>query len=186
MNKMKSALEIALERSQGLDGNIKKELQETEQQKYLNAARVLGRSFLQGKNMKETIKESIARYPEANREPALNTFLDEITSKMNLANTPQILQAITFFRDDPKTRQACAEVEKLYQQYIFKINEKTAGLQENIGKTMLKRLNKEGIKGTALAGFNVIHLDQWKEAAAQLMEEYKTILQNFRAGIINP
>ena len=185
MKKMKSALEIALERSEGLDRNIKKELQEAEQQKYLKAARVLGRSFLQEKTRKEAIKESIMRYPEESREPALKAFLDEITSKMNLTNTPLVLPAVTFLKDDAKTRQACTEVEKLYRQYILKTKERAAKLQENIEKATFKKMDREGIKGTALAGFNIKHLEQWKKIAEQLQEEYKKILQSFRAEIIN-
>lgn len=185
MEKMKSALEIALEKAQSMEHNIKKEeLAAAEQQKYIKAAKMLGRSFLQEKTTKKEIKESIMRYPEKSRAPALNAFLKKITQQMDLANTPLVLQAVTYLKDDPKTWQACAEVEKLYRQYRHKTDEKTAELQKSIDTAMLKKLNREGIKGTALASFNIKHLDQWEKAAAQLHEEYDKILQGFRAEIV--
>jgi hypothetical protein len=183
MEKMKSALEIALERTKSLEDNLKKELKEAEQQKYVKAARILGRSFLQGKTNKEAIKESIMRYPEEYREAALKAFLDEAAGAMDLTNTPLVLQAITFLTGDAKIKQACTEAEKLYRQYILKLKERSAELQQNLGAAMLKKLSREGIKGSALAGFNIKHLKQWKEAVAQLQEEYRNIVQAFRAEI---
>jgi len=113
MEKMKSALEIALERSKVLDGSAKKEIEEIEQQQYIKAAASLGRSFLQGKESIEKIKESIMNYPEKSRGTALKAFLQEITGEMNLANTPAVLKAVAILKDDEKTRQACAEADKL-------------------------------------------------------------------------
>jgi hypothetical protein len=57
-------------------------------------------------------------------------------------------------------------------------------MQENIGTAQLKKLSREGIRGSALAGFNIKHLSQWKETVTQLQEEYRQILQGFRAEII--
>lgn len=184
MKKMKSALEIALEKTKNLDEKFKEELKETEQQKYVRAARALGRSFLQGKTKKEAIKESIMRYPEESREAALKAFFDEVTAEINFTNTPLVLQAVTFLTDDEKIKSACREFEKLYHQYIRKMKEKAAELQENVGKAMLKKLSREGIRGSALAGINIKHLDQWKKTVEQLQEEYRNILQGFRAEII--
>ena len=93
---------------------------------------------MQGETKKEAIKESIMRYPEESRDPALYAFLKEITSKMDLANTPLVLQAVTFLKDDEKTRQACIEAEKLHRQYTLKTKERKAELQENIGTAMLR------------------------------------------------
>ncbi|RJX23255.1 MAG: hypothetical protein C4554_11360 [Dethiobacter sp.] len=185
MEKMKSALEIALERSKSLDNNLQKEVGEVEQQKYVKAARALGRSLLQGKINKEGIRESMLRYPQESREAALKAFLDEATKGMDVTNTPLVLQAVTFLKDDAKTRQACAEVEKIYRRYILEIKERVTELQENTGKLMREKLAGEGIKGSALVGFNIKHLGQWKEAAVRLQEEYGKIVQGFRAELFN-
>ncbi len=183
MKKMKSALEIALERAKKLE-DAAPEVQDPEQEKYIRAARALGRSFLQGKAKKEEIRESLMRYPEESRETALSAFLDEVTGAMDLKNTPLVLQAVSFLTDNDKIKKACSEAEKLYRQYILKIKEKAAEIQKNIGMAQLKKLSREGIRGSALAGFNIKHLSQWKETVTQLQEEYREILQGFRAEII--
>jgi len=187
MEKMKSALEIALERAKNIEESFKEKQdpKEMEQEKYLKAARTMGRSLLQGKMQKEAVKETIGRYPEESREKALKAFFDEVTAKMNLTNTPLVLQAISFLTEEEKIKSACQEFEKHYHQYIKNIKEKGAELQENIGKTMLKKLHREGIKGSAVAGFNIKHLPQWKKALEQLQEEYKNILPDFRRAILS-
>ena len=185
LKKMKSALEIALEKVKNLDDRAKKEAMEMEQQKYIQAALSLGNSFLQGKTKAEKIKESINRYPEENREAALKAFLTVITSKMDLANTPDILKTVLLLKeDDAEVRQACQKAEKLYHGQRRKWQEKITALKQNSAEVMREKLAAGGIKGTALAGFNIKQLPQWEEISSQLQQEYQEFLQDFRITVL--
>ena len=96
MGRIKSALELALEKT----GKQQKEAGEgaafNEEQEYIKAAAVLGRSFLQGKAGKEEIGEKLERYPQQSRAAALRAFIAELPLNMNMNNTPLILEAIQF------------------------------------------------------------------------------------------
>lgn len=185
LKKMKSALEIALEKVKNLDDRAKKEAMEMEQQKYIQAALSLGNSFLQGKTKAEKIKESINRYPEENREAALKAFLTVITSKMDLANTPDILKTVLLLKeDDAEVRQACQKAEKLYHGQRRKWQEEITALKQNSAEVMREKLAAGGIKGTALAGFNIKQLPQWEEISSQLQQEYQEFLQDFHITVL--
>lgn len=184
--KMKSALEIALEKSKKIKQDNKKNLDESEQEKYVKAAAILGNSFLQGKVKKEEVRGSINRYPERHRKAAIASFIGKITEEMTLTNTPGILQAIVHLKEDDDTRNACEEAKKLFYQYKKQLEERFNQLQENAAKSLRKRLEKEGIKGSAIASFNIKNLKEWKEASTQVQKEYTAILESFRAAVRKP
>jgi DNA-binding transcriptional MerR regulator len=186
MKKMKSALEIALEKLKNLDDHAKKEATEMEHQKYIQAALSLGSSFLQGKTGAERIRESLNRYPKESREAALKAFLTAITKEMNLTNTPGILEAVLLLKNDAEVQQACNKVKKLHQQQLRQLKEKMTALQKSTFNFLQKKMAIEGIKGSALAGFNIKHLPQWEEITSKLQEEYQDLLQDFRATVLKP
>lgn len=181
---MKSALEIALEKLKKLDDRGKEEAVEMEQQKYTQAAASLGNAFLQGKIKAEKIKESINRYPEESRDAALKAFLAVIVPKMDLENTSDILKAILLLKDDAKTQRACQKAEELYHDQHRKWQEKTTALEQKKATSMREKLAAEGIKGSALAGFNIKQLPQWEAVSSRLQEEYQELLRDFHAVLL--
>ncbi|HHT46897.1 MAG TPA: hypothetical protein GX004_06345 [Firmicutes bacterium] len=183
MGKMKSALEIALEKAKKISLEEKKTPDDIEQKKFMKAAAFLGNSFLQGKVEKKEVRESILRYPEKYRKAAIASFIEQITEEMDLENTPKILQAITYIEEDEYIRNACRETEKLYHQYRKMMKEKLSQLQESTSRFLRKRLEREGIKGSAVANFNIKKRKEWKEASAQIQKEYREILERFRSSL---
>ncbi len=184
MGKMKSALEIALEKAKKLNTDGKNTLDEIEQKKYVRAAATLGNSFLQGKVKQEGVKESILRYPERYRKAAITSFIKQITGEMNFENTPKILQAISYLIEDDTRINACKEAEKLFYQYMAQLKENFSRLQENTTKLLRKKLEREGIRGSAIADFNIRNSKEWKETSAQLQKEYGAIIENFRSAVL--
>ena len=68
MKKIKSSLEIALEKLGQEVKESREELEKFNEEKYLKAAASLGNSFLEGKTNKERAQETINSYPEGIRE----------------------------------------------------------------------------------------------------------------------
>ncbi|MGI5823304.1 MAG: hypothetical protein ACOX6Z_05095 [Dethiobacteria bacterium] len=183
MEKMKSALEIALEKAKKLGGRDKKDTTGLKNRKYIQAALSLGNSFLQGKTGAEKIKESLGRYPAESQEEARETFLKAITAEMNLANTPQILKAVRLLKEETGVQAACTEVKKYHQQLLQQLKEKKAALQESSFEPLLEKMGLTGLRGSALAGFNTQHLPGWEETKTQLLTGYEEQLHNFRKNI---
>jgi hypothetical protein len=187
LGKMKSALEIALEKAKKLntDGKTTKTtLDEIEQKKYVQVAASLGNSFLQGKVKIEEIEESILRYPERYRKAAIASFIKQITGEMNFENTPEILQAISNIIEDDAGINACKEAEKLFYQYMEQLKERFSRLQENTTILLRKELEGEGIRGSAIADCNIRNLKEWQDTSAQLQKEYGAIIENFRSAVL--
>ena len=184
MGRIKSALELALEKT----GKQQKEAGEgaafNEEQEYIKAAAVLGRSFLQGKAGKEEIGERLERYPQQSQATALRAFIAELSLNMNMNNTPLILEAIQFLIKDVQTREACAAAAKLYHQYRRRLEESLSSIEETTARAQQKKLERSGIRGKAIAGFNLKGLPAWQEIQRQIEEEYGKVLESFRRAVI--
>lgn len=177
MEKMKSALEIALEKAKKMGGPAKTE--GVDSQRYVQAALSLGNSFLQGKTGAEKIKESLDRYPEESREAARGAFLTAITKGMNLINTPEILAAVLLLKEDDRTQAACAKLKEFQQQQLQQLKEKKAALQASSFEHLLEKMGIPSINGSALAGFNTQHLPGWEKTKTELISDYEKQIQNF-------
>lgn len=177
MKKIKSALELALEKTKDIKMD-RGDAREMDQQQYIKAAMALSRSYLQGKISKEQVKEKIERYPEEIRDKAKKAFIDELFRGIELDNTLRALEAFSVLREDEQARNVRAEIEKLYHYYLKQLKEAIKEIQENAGYFMRKKLSREGINGSALLGFNIKHLEQSEKVSARIKEEYKNILTN--------
>ncbi len=185
MEKIKSAFELALEKTAS-EKNMeepdkeKEEIKEAEVGKYLKAAAVLGRSFLQGKSKKEEILEAFGRYPDEAREKAEETFLEEITAGMNLDNAPEILEAITSLKKNEEAQKTCSDLQHCYESYRAELQEQLKELQKNAGSVMLQMLEQRGISGSAISGYNVKKLEQYEEITSQIEKKYMNAVEDFR------
>lgn len=184
MGRIKSALELALEKIEKQQKEAGEGAAFNEEQEYIKAAAVLGRSFLQGNAGKEEIGEKLQRYPEQSRAAALRAFIAELSLNMNMNNTPLILETIQFLKKDERTRDVCAAAEKLYHQYRRRLEESLSSLEETTARAQQKKLERTGIKGDAIAGFNLKGLAAWQETQRRLEEEYSGVLQSFRGAVI--
>ncbi len=184
MDRIKSSLELAMERlnKRGENGAAGTVFNNT--QKYLKAATVLGRSFLQGKTTKEEIGEKLERYPEQSRTASVQAFMGELAANMTFRNTAMVLETIRYLKGDEKTGEICAAAEQLYRQFHHTQEEKLALLREVTAQEQREKLSRAGIKGSAIAGFNVESSAAWQQAQDQIEEEYVQSLAGFRSSII--
>jgi len=184
MGRIKSALELALEKTEKQQQEAWEGAAFNGEQEYIKAAAVLGRSFLQGKAGKEEIGEKLERYPEQSRAAALRAFIAELSLNMNINNTPLILEAIQFLKKDEQTQDVCVAATKLYHQYRQRLEESLSSLEETTSRTQQKKLERSGIRGKAIAGFNLKGLAAWQETQRRIEEEYSGVLQSFRSAVI--
>ena len=183
MKKIKSSLELAMEKL-GEMQESREELEKFDEEKYLKAAVHLGNSFLQGKTNKEQVAETIQNYPASIRKKARQAFIANLVGVMDLINTREILEAVSFVGDDNKTREICMETADVFQKFIDRLKADKATLENNTRSALAEELTREGWQGSALAGFNIMNTDQWQEKSTALAAEYIEITNKFKEAII--
>lgn len=183
MSRIKSSLEIAMERLKKQQSGEQQGTAFDETGEYIKAAKILARSLLQGKTDQEEIKDKLERYPQQAQAAALRTIVEELAAEMNLQNTPVVLEAIRLLDKNDKTETICEEAAKLYQQYNQKVEARLAQLTATLTQQQSNELSQREIKGSAIAGFNVKGTAAWHELQEQLEKEYKGALENIRSSL---
>lgn len=183
MVKIKSSLELALEKTKTAKKVDTVEMMSVTVQKYKRAAGTLAQSFLRGETTEQELKDAFARYPIEAASEAQEIFLEKITEEINLRNCPRVLQGIQTVKDDEITARICKEVGQLYAQYMAKKENLRQQLELNAGRYLLAELKKAGISGSAIQGINVETVPQWSPNLSQLEDEFQQVLQNFRSMI---
>ncbi|HHU75471.1 MAG TPA: hypothetical protein GXZ24_01040 [Firmicutes bacterium] len=182
MKKIKSSLEIALERVGALQTD-RKELEKLDEEKYLKAAASLGSSLLEGKTNKEQIEESMGRYPQEIRQKAFHVLANRLVEGVNLANTTEVLETITFLTDDMEIKNICKKTLTSFREHLDRLKKKEADLQEKHSPILKEKLVNEGFRGSALAGFNISGTKPWREALNRFNNDYQETMMAFKKQI---
>lgn len=179
MKKIKSSLEIALEKL-GQVKESREELEKFNEEKYLKAAASLGNSFLEGKTNKERAGETINSYPEGIREKARRTFIIRVAEGINPGNTAEVLEMIASLTDNTEVKKICEETAGLFKHHLDRLHEKKVELEKEMRSILEEQLDREGFRGSALAGFNISQTEPWKTAVLEIDNHYKEMLKDFR------
>ena len=184
MKKIKSSLEIAMEKFGVVRGNDK-ELEKLDEEKYLKAAATLGNSFLEKKTGAEQIRETLERYPENIRSETKNIFAARLMEALSPSNTRELLEAISFVKDDQETKNICIEALASFLELQDWLQKEKAEHDAQARSTMLVDLAREGFRGSALAGLNIRDAKKWREKTETFSMEYDKIIDKFKKQIQN-
>jgi|LSQX01.2.fsa_nt_gb hypothetical protein len=177
MKKIKSSLELALEKLQRQgksEGGEQKDFQFT---KYEKAAGALARSFLEGTIEKEQVKQRISRYPQEAHNKAIAAFLKEGAKQVGLGQCEPFLKlCLSLAQEDKELQQVTADLLKICQDYQEKYtllhNDEGAKIKQKIAE----KLAEEGYRGSAIAGYNLEASPAWQQVRENLRKELNQAL----------
>lgn len=184
MGKIKSAMEIALERSRSIEAISDREARELEARPYRVAGRALAERYLQGELTVADIEAQLKRQPEDFYSVAAGAFLEEILARMNLENTGRVLEAVAHQRPDPITGKWVAEVRKAHGRYQEQFAAEVRKAQAEFAARRRQDLARAGIKGTALKGFPFEGSAAYQRVRQQANEVYRPVVEQFRQFLL--
>jgi len=177
MKKIKSAAELAMEKTKNI--KEKRANNATELEQYVQAARKLAQDLIQGKTEVRKIKESLERYPKEVLPEATKVMLNEFSNGINLDNTTRLLQSINLLKDDESTRQSIKEVSRIYQKYDHLRDQKVKEVEDANRKQLLKDLKQEGITGTAIYRISLKKDSRIQKITEEINQEYLRNISGF-------
>ena len=177
MRKIKSALELAMERTAALTGEANKENRSPELDQYIKAARTLAGSFLEGKIEPARVAESMARYPAAAAEAAKRAFLETAAGGMTLENCSAVREALLVLRPDQKDGRAAGLLRNIDRRFRESLAAQRTALEEKGGAELAAHLREKGIGGGAVAGFNLDRHPAWQVKQAEIAATFAAELE---------
>ncbi|HEY48563.1 MAG TPA: hypothetical protein G4O13_00775 [Dehalococcoidia bacterium] len=177
-DKIKSALDIALERAQRLGAPSEDEKRRLKEEELAAAGEALVKRYLSGLPLRD-IDAELARHAEDERETVkrhlLSNLLDRIDVRRGAADE-KVLTAIEHLTGDAGTVQAIGKLMKEYNGALEKAQlEKQGALRE----AKLNELKLKGISGSAVEPA-VESSAEWLETQRSLESQYRERLDELK------
>ncbi len=181
MGRIKSAAEIAMEKTAGLASPENAPSAAEQYSEYIKAAGIMATSVAAGKTDLDKLQETMGKYPTGARQPVAEKMFTVFADEINMENTSRLLEAIRILAPDDQTLlRACADVEKIYNKTNQTVKEELSNL--NSPEMQKKILAEEQIKGSAIYQAKIKHHKPDKPyVPANLEEDYLTQISGFRS-----
>ena len=180
MSELKSAWEIALEKSDRLGKLSPEEERQYHQEKYHQVGVAIVRKYLDDPRG-QSLTSQLKAYSEEENKLISKAALDELVATLDLGNPAkldEIYQGIASL--EPKSQPVLQQIAQLVQEYKNARREARRGL-ESKGKEVLHRLR---ISGTAVGDINVEALAEWQEKEQSLMAGFGHRLDSLKQELV--
>lgn len=183
VKKIKSALELAMDRTASLkDGEHSEPGEEFES--YYKAAALLAKSFLEQPAALDKSAETINGYPQGAKEKAARIFLENITGAAGPADSLHVAAAYRKLHPGgaAKAVEAAEALGREYDKKIAELQSRATG--EPLRTELLEPLHRAGFSGSALASVNLERSQPWRDQLKKLAEEYEHQLADLKAELL--
>lgn len=162
MGRVKSALEIALERSRRLAAQDSGHGNEWEEQQHRAVGENLARRFLQGEITTWDFQSHLERYQGKAREAVERAAVVSMARELGLDNYGKLLDGIAALKKDETTRRWLEETRRACEQFRVELNREEQEAADRWSERQREELASLGITGTAIAGFNFRASPEWR------------------------
>jgi hypothetical protein len=177
--KVKSALEIALERAQNLGGMSSDEKQKLKDENLESVGLALSKRYLKGLPVRD-VEIELGKYKE-NRQTVVTYLLSYLTDEIDMGDPDRdqrILEAIKHFAGAP----AAEKISSLLNKYRSAMEQASQKNQRTLGAAKRKELARMGISGSAIKPA-IEGSPEWLEARQQLHSDYQKRLEEIKSSL---
>ena len=184
MGKIKSAFELAMEKTKGLGELSRDELEELRKKERVAMGERLAQKYLeQTRYQSRELRADIDKCGEEARETATQAFLRYMSQSVALENYQRPLQGILDISGDREIEQACRGIEELCHQYQRARREMSSKFQERLVVVKMRKLDEVHISGSAIKMLDVESSPEWQEELGKLHAEFDRELEQRKQNL---
>lgn len=179
MSELKSAMEIALERTRNLR-LTRNELEDLKKAELMNSAKTSITRYLEEDRKLEDWDREFARLEASQRDVLIQEMKNLLLERIDLASdNTMVFEGLK--RLDGKISAECLEqIRELCTHYKVKLAEESASLE----KVIKENLKQSGISGSAIV-INTVGSSQWEEVAATISTPYRFRLEELKKSLFS-
>jgi hypothetical protein len=177
--KVKSALEIALEKAQKLGGISSDEKQKLKDAKVESVGLALSKRYLKGLPVRD-VEMELVKYQE-NRQTIVTHLLFYLADEIDMSDpegAQRILEAIKHFAG----ASAAEKIGSLLNRYRSAMEQAWQKNQRMLGAAKRRELAKMGISGSAIKPA-IEDSPEWLETKQQLHSDYQKRLEDIKSSL---
>ena len=168
--RIKSALEIAMERADSMPGLTQEELAEQKEREYRPRGVAIGRRYLEGTLKKRDLQTELSKYQGQEGEIVKRAFLLTLNQSISLESRSMSLRALEGFNVvEPATEvgETKRQIETIFDEFGPHV-ERHVGKYEALEKEKFQKL---GISGSAVKP-NLEESEAWQSEFKRIQSEY--------------
>ncbi len=176
MAEIKSAVELAMERTKGL-GLSHEEKEKLKEEEIQSKAHSLVNRYLKVDFHLREVERELAKFDSVQRQHLEKLFIEYLSQVMDLdRNNDLVFQGIEFFREGSKS--SIQEMRDLIQRFQEKRGKEYSKVQEDL----LTKLERQGISGSAVQP-KVEGSPEWEKTLDKFKPAFQEELNKLRMAI---
>ena len=179
--RIKSALEIAMERAASMPGLTQEELAEQKEREYQPRGAAIGRRYLEGALKERDLQTELSKYRGQEGEIVKRAFLLTLNQSIRLESKSISLKALEGIKAVEPTAdfdEMKRQIETIFDEFGQQV-ERRIGRYEALEKEKLQQL---GISGSAVKR-NLEESQAWQEELKRIQSEYDSRISKLKENL---
>jgi hypothetical protein len=184
MDRIKSALEIAMEKTAHLERASAEELRRQKEEELVTLARGIVQKYLRDEYKLKDLANAPERYPE--RELMSQALWEQLVAAICLENCKAVFEGLEFLATDKEAvRQATATAKEISQEFRLEKKRRLHGLKEKVEQSIRQELSQQGIAGSSVE-IDVESAPQWQQGLQELEALFQSRLELVKESLNQP
>jgi hypothetical protein len=180
--RIKSALEIAMERAASMPGFTQEELAKQKEREYQPRGAAIGRRYLEGALKERDLQTELSKYRGQEGEIVKRAFLLTLNQSIKLESKSlslRVLYGIKAIEPTTDLGEMKRQIEAIFDEFGQQVEQKI-GRYEALEK---ERFQKLGISGSAVKP-NLEESQTWQEELKRIQSEYDSRISKLKENLL--
>ena len=166
MEQIKSALEIALEKTAHLKRASAEEIRRQKEEDLVILASGVVQKYLRGEYKLKDLASASERHPE--KELMSQALWEQLVAAISLEKCDNVLEGLEFLARDKETvKQVTAKAREISEEFYLEKNKRLHVLSDRIEQSIRQELSQQGISGSSIE-IDVESTPQWQQSFHEL------------------
>jgi hypothetical protein len=175
MDRIKSALEIALEKTAHLERASAEELRRQKEEELVTLSKGIVQKYLRGEYTLKDVASALERHPE--RELMAQALWEQLMAAISLENCEAVFEGLEFLAADKEAvRKATARAKEISQDCRLEKEHRLHVLKDGVEQSIRQELFQHGIAGSSVE-IDVESAPQWRQGLQELEAFSQTRLE---------
>ena len=181
MEQIKSALEIALEKTAHLKRASAEEIRRQKEEDLVILASGVVQKYLRGEYKLKDLANASERHPE--KELMSLVLWEQLVAAISLEKCDNVLEGLEFLsRDKEAVKQVTAKAREISEEFYLEKNKRMHVLSDRMEQSIRQELSQQGISGSSI-DIDVESTPQWQQGFHELEALFQARLELAKEGL---
>jgi hypothetical protein len=184
MERIKSALEIAMEKAERLGKASAEELRQMKEAEYASLGEAIAKRYLRGESGTKQLEAELKKLQDG-RDLVLKAVIEEILGSLRPEDPDRAIEAVTVLTADKKgAKEAVEELKSLCHEHASRRERIYAELKAKLEQPIRQELSKLGISGSAIQ-IDLESNPQWLQTKEEMDSEFQLRLSEIKRRLLS-